>query len=518
MSLRSRCVLISIDGWGLTDKKDGDATVVANIPCMRRLLNGGEGETVFARLDASGLAVGLPPGVMGNSEVGHLTMGAGRVDFQDLVRINLSIEQKTLGSNETLVATFERARKGNGRLHLLGLVSDGGVHSHISHVKALLAEAAKAGVPKCFVHFFADGRDTPPKSATTYLADLLSFLRQARYGSLATVMGRFYAMDRDKRWERTKEAYEALVGGKGEATTAEQVVAAVEKRYAADESDEFLKPLIVDKDGIIRESDTLIFFDFRADRMRQIVETLGVKPPFAVDTPLPANLGVVQMTQYNKDFPLPVIFKPQVMDNVLAEWLSKQGLRQFHTAETEKYAHVTFFFNGGREKAFDNEDRVLVPSPKVATYDLKPEMSVAAVGVEVCKAIESGTYPFVMCNLAPPDMVGHTGVFDATVKACEATDVVIERIVATCAKHGYTLVITADHGNCEDMIDEDGRPKTSHSTNLVPLLIVNDKGVRLVRKEGGLSDVAPTVLTIMGLPVPKEMTGKSMVEATGPPR
>ena len=511
-SVLNKVCLIAIDGWGVSESKEGNAAFTADTPTFDKFWK----EGLHCRLDASGYSVGLPDGVMGNSEVGHLTMGAGRVQFQDLVRINKSVSENTLKDNETLQAMFSNAKSTSGRLHFLGLVSDGGVHSHISHLKSLVHAAKEAGVPNTYIHFFADGRDTPPTSGTNYVKDLQSFLKEEEYASLATVTGRYYAMDRDKRWERIKLAYEGLVGGVGEKTDVDNLVSSIEKRYEEGENDEFLKPLIIDQEGTIRDSDTLVFIDFRADRMRQISQTFADEPPFDSEISLPENLVVAQMTQYNASLPLPTLFAPSSMDNVLAEWLSKKGLQQYHTAETEKYAHVTFFFNGGRENAFENEDRGLVPSPKVATYDLQPEMNAAGVADSVIEALRKKHYDFVMCNFAPPDMVGHTGVMDAAVIACTATDKAIGRIYDACVEHGYVLVVTSDHGNCEEMLDEEGNPKTSHSTNDVPLFVQNipssSPSFVLEREYGGLSDVAPTILDLMGLEIPKEMTGKSMIK------
>lgn len=511
-----RVVLISIDGWGLSNDDKGNAIKKAQ-PAVMSQFEKPDSKWIHGQLDASGHAVGLPKGLMGNSEVGHLTMGAGRVQFQDLERINASIEDGSFVTNEVLVGAINRA-KGNGRLHLLGLVSDGGVHSHITHLFALLELAKQMGVPKTFVHFFADGRDTPPASAITYIEQLQAFMAKINYGVIASVTGRYYAMDRDKRWERIQIAYEGITLGKGEASSSADLVKTVKARYEAKETDEFLKPIIADTDGVLGDGDTMVFCNFRSDRMREIVECFAIEPKF--ETTKRADVAVYQFTQYNPAWAgrLPVVFAPQSMDNVLAEWISKQGIKQFHTAETEKYAHVTFFFNGGREVVFDGEERAMVPSPKVPTYDLKPEMSCAAVADEMIKAIESGNFPFIMCNFAPPDMVGHTGVFDATVEAVKHTDVAIGRVLDAAMKHNYVLVITSDHGNAEEMIDEHDRPKTAHTTRLVPLNIAWPLGTafpfKLARKQGGLADVAPTVLHIMGLPIPKEMTGKSMLEAT----
>jgi 2,3-bisphosphoglycerate-independent phosphoglycerate mutase len=509
VQVQQKVMLISIDGWGLSDEVKGNAVVEAETPIVDGLLK----NALAGSVDASGLSVGLPKGVMGNSEVGHLTMGAGRAQFQSLTRIDAAVEAKALLKQEAFANALERAKSGNGRMHFLGLVSDGGVHSHILHLFEMLREAKAYGVPNSYVHFFGDGRDTKPTSATKYIKQLQDYLEEQKYGSLATVTGRYYAMDRDTRWERIEKAYDGIVGGIGEESTPADLISLVEKRYAAGENDEFLTPIIVNKEGTVQDGDTCLFFDFRADRMRQITQCLGIEPKFEAKVRR-SDVSVTQMTEYDASFPLPVVFPPIDMSNVLGEWVSKHGLGQFHTAETEKYAHVTFFFNGGRETMYDGEERKLVSSPKVATYDLKPEMSVSEVADVVCETLATETFPFAVCNLAPPDMVGHTGVYDATVKAVTATDIAIGRIYETCKKHNYALLITSDHGNCEEMLDENGKPKTAHTTNPVFFIIANtgDK-FELARQDGGLADVAPTVLHIMGLRKPKEMTGESMLKA-----
>jgi 2,3-bisphosphoglycerate-independent phosphoglycerate mutase len=576
----------------LSSEKKGNAIANAHTPNMTSLSR----DFLHTKLDASGLSVGLPAGVMGNSEVGHLTMGAGRVDFQDLVRINQAIEQGDFAKNDTLQLAIRRAKAGNGRVHLLGLVSDGAVHSHIQHLFRFLEALKAGGVPQAYVHVFADGRDTPPTTAVKYIKDLQDFMTQqlGGYGRIASVQGRYFAMDRDKRWERVQIAYEALIAAKGdkvEQVAEDKLLELVQKRYDAGEKDEFLRPIIVQQtgsvaplDGLIADADTLIFINFRSDRMREITSIFAKMTeeiPSAADASLPfpqevarrKNLMVVGMTKYDEKVVLPTLFPPQTMTNVLPEWISRHNLSQFHTAETEKYAHVTFFFAGGQEASFPLEERALIPSPSVATYDLAPEMSQEAVGASVLQAIESGRFPFIMTNLAAPDMVGHTGHYDKAVIACTKCDEVIGTIWEACKKNksvwmnnrtahartartqdsskqsfahlcvacllcvglsfrcccsSYILVVTADHGNAEEMYASDGEsPKTSHTTNLIPLIVAapdSASGLPLKWKPeveatnndekkngGGLSDVAPTVLALMGLAVPKEMTGKPLL-------
>lgn len=400
----------------------------------------------YTELDASSLAVGLPEGLMGNSEVGHLNIGAGRVVWQDVVRIDQTIKKGELNKVDNIVKSFTRAKNGNGRLHLCGLVSDGGVHSHINHLFALLKVAKEIGISEVYIHFFGDGRDTDPKSGLGHLKDLIEFTKKESIGKLATLVGRFYIMDRDKRWERVETGLAALVEGKGEETA--DPVKVVEARYEAGETDEFLKPIIVNgKEARIQDNDTVFFFNYRSDRVREITQLLGGfdRDP-RPDYPYPKNISLTTMTRYNVQFPYDIAFPPQQMDNVLAEWLGKQGMKQFHTAETEKYAHVTFFFNGGVEKQFEGEERRLVESPKVQTYDLKPEMSAAAVGDSLAEGVASGKYEFCMNNFAPPDMVGHTGVYEAAIKGCTATDAEIGKVFEQCKKSGYIFFLTADHG------------------------------------------------------------------------
>ncbi|KAI1840720.1 hypothetical protein JX265_002084 [Neoarthrinium moseri] len=512
-----KACLIVIDGWGIPSKDspaNGDAITNANTPVMDELSKSATG---FTELEASSLAVGLPEGLMGNSEVGHLNIGAGRVVWQDVVRIDQTIKKGELAQNDVIKKTIDAAKNGNGRLHLCGLVSHGGVHSKQEHLYALLKAAKDAGIPKVFIHFFGDGRDTDPKSGAGYMEELVGKTKEIGIGQIATVVGRYYAMDRDKRWERVELALKGLVLGEGEESS--DPVKTVKERYEKGENDEFLKPIIVGgKDARIQDGDEVFFFNYRSDRVRQITQLLGgVDRSPRPDFPYP-KINLVTMTQYKLDYPFEIAFKPQHMGNVLAEWLGKQEVEQVHVAETEKYAHVTFFFNGGVEKAFAletrDESQDLVPSNKsVATYDKAPEMSAAGVGKQVVKRLAEQKFPFVMNNFAPPDMVGHTGVYEAAIVGCEATDKAIGEIYEGCKKEGYILFITADHGNAEEMKFPDGKPKTSHTTNKVPFIMANAPEGWSLKKgdEGVLGDVAPTILAAMGLPQPEEMTGSSLL-------
>ncbi|KAJ2805555.1 hypothetical protein H4R20_002047 [Coemansia guatemalensis] len=503
-----KACLIVIDGWGINPNKDarGDSIRDAATPVM----DGFEKNQQFTTLAAHGRSVGLPAGLMGNSEVGHLNIGAGRVVYQDIVRIDVALEEKQFGNMGAIKDSFERAKAGNGRLHMCGLVSDGGVHAHIKHLIGLLQAAKEAGVPTTYVHFFADGRDTSPRSTTTYLADLQQAISELGYGKIATIVGRYYAMDRDKRWERVQIAFDGMTLGRGEKS--DDPIKTVEERYAKDETDEFLKPIIVDEEGLVKDNDTMFFFDFRSDRMREITQAFGIKPtPF--DSRVPDNLHIATMTQYKSDYTFPVAFPPQKMTDVLAEWLAKKDVPQVHIAETEKYAHVTFFFNGGTEAQFKGEDRDLIPSPKVATYDLKPEMSSWEVAEKVSEEIGTGKYPFVMCNFAPPDMVGHTGDYDAACQAIAATDRAIGNIYEACKAHGYTLFVTADHGNAEKMLSDDGNtPHTAHTCSRVPFVMTSDEKKFVAEDDKhALCDVAPTLLSFMGVEIPENMTGHSLL-------
>lgn len=518
VQVEHKACLIVIDGWGIPSEsspKDGDAITNAETPVMDAFMK--NPEFGFTELEASSLAVGLPEGLMGNSEVGHMNIGAGRVCWQPVVQIDQTIKKGLLPKNEVISKMFQEAKE-IGRLHLAGLVSHGGVHSKQDHLCALLEVAKQIGIPKVYIHFFGDGRDTDPKSGVGYLQELLDKTKELGVGEVATIVGRYYAMDRDKRWERIEIALQGMILGEGEEST--DLVKTVKERYEKGENDEFLKPIIAGgKEARIKDGDKVFFFNYRSDRVREITQLLGgVDRSPRPDFPYPKNITLATMTQYKLEYPFELAFKPLHMGNVLAETLGTQKVKQVHVAETEKYAHVTFFFNGGVEKAFPLEERDpdqdLVPSNKsVSTYDKAPEMSAAGVAKQVCKRIGEQKYEFVMNNFAPPDMVGHTGVYEAAIIGVEATDKAIGEIYETCKKENYLLFITADHGNAEEMKFEDGKPKTSHTTNKVPFIMANHpKGWSLKKTdEGVLGDVAPTVLAAMGLKQPEEMTGTNLL-------
>jgi len=517
MGVENKSVLIVIDGWGIpveSSPKNGDAIAAAETPVMDAFQQNADG---YTELEASSLAVGLPEGLMGNSEVGHLNIGAGRVVWQDVVRIDQTIKKGELNKNEVIMKSFRDAKEGTGRLHLAGLISDGGVHAKQDHLYALLKVAKELEIPHVYIHFFGDGRDTDPKSGAGYMEDLLKQIKNIGIGEVATVVGRYYAMDRDKRWERVEVGLNAMCIGDGEESS--DPVKTIKERYEKKENDEFLKPIIVGgKEARIKDGDQVFFFNYRSDRVREITQLLGdVDRSPREDFPYPKNITLTTMTQYKLDYPFQIAFKPQHMGNVLAETLGTQGVNQVHVAETEKYAHVTFFFNGGVEKMFPletrDENQDLVPSNKsVATYDLAPEMSAMGVAKQVSKRVKEGKFEFVMNNFAPPDMVGHTGVYEAAIVGVATTDKAIGEVYETCKQEGYILFITSDHGNAEEMKFEDGKPKTSHTTNKVPFIMANaPKGWSLKKTDGVLGDVAPTILEAMGLKQPSEMTGSSLL-------
>ena len=505
---RRSVVLAILDGWGHRTVREANAVALAEVPVWRSVWD------VAPRtlLDASGRAVGLPEGQMGNSEVGHLNLGAGRVVMQDLVRIGAAIDRGEFASNPVLVDACERAKRSGGTLHLMGLVGQGGVHAHDDHLVALTQIAAARGVPRVAVHMLLDGRDSPPRSALGFVQTVLP--RLAPGTRIASVGGRFYGMDRDQRWERTARWYDVSVRGEGRRAT--DPLEVIRASYAADVTDEFVEPVVITENAgapvaPIRDGDVVVMWNFRADRLRQICRTL-IEPAFdGFPRGKPPAVHLVSMTRYDDSFGLPVAFTPQNMKNGLGPWLAEHGLRQYRTAETEKYAHVTYFFNGGAEPPNEGEDRVLVPSPKVTTYDLQPEMSAAGVTDRLCPAIESGTYDFLLVNYANGDMVGHTGSLPAAIKAVEAVDACVARVLASARAVGATVILTADHGNCELMVDpETGQPHTAHTTNPVPFLIVNHPGKYALRSGGALCDVAPTVLGLLGVPLPPEMTGRDL--------
>jgi len=520
--------LIILDGFGYSPKKEGNAIALADTPFLDYLW-----ETYpKGLLKASGEAVGLPEGQMGNSEVGHMNIGAGRIVWQDIVRITKAFKGGEAKENPTLKELFKTVKESGGKLHLVGLLSDGGVHSHIEHLFSLLELAKEAGVEKVCVHPILDGRDTPPKSAEKYLKALMEKLKELGVGKVGTLGGRYYYMDRDKRWERTEEAYNALVLGKGR--KAPEPLSALEDAYNRGETDEFVKPYVISEDCLIEDGDGVFFFNFRADRMRQIVSAIAL-PDFSgferKKVVKPAM--VATMTLYDETFPFKVAFPPQELKNVLGEVLSKRGHRQLRAAETEKYAHVTYFFNGGREEPFPGEERILVPSPKVATYDLKPEMSAEEVAERVVEKIKKGGYKLVVVNFANPDMVGHTGNLEAAIKAIETVDRCVKRVVKATLENGGVAIVTADHGNSEQMVDpETGEPWTAHTTNPVPFIVVkgacgaygvkrrDKEDVKLPDEFGGvpvvgiLGDIAPTILYILGEEIPPEMEGSVIVEGS----
>jgi 2,3-bisphosphoglycerate-independent phosphoglycerate mutase len=471
------------------------------------------GKYSHSRLNASGLSVGLPDGQMGNSEVGHMNIGAGRVVYQDLVKINKAIEEKVMDKNEVYLDAINYAQENSKKLHLIGLVSDGGVHSHINHLKGLVSIANDQGLKEVYVHVLTDGRDTDPKSGMGFIRELQDHL-DATTGKIATVIGRYYAMDRDKRWERVKLAYDALVKGEGEHTT--DIFSAIQKSYDADVTDEFIKPIIHVDDNdqplaMIEPGDVVFGFNFRTDRLREITIAL-TQQDFPEQDMKTMDLYYVTMTNYDNSFKdIKIIFEKDNLENTLGETLSTRGKKQIRIAETEKYPHVTFFFSGGREKPFNGESRILCPSPKVATYDLKPEMSAYEIRDKIIPELNKGDVDFVCLNFANPDMVGHTGDFQAAVIACETVDSCTQSVVEAALNNDYAVIIIADHGNSDFMINDDGTPNTAHTTNLVPCILV-DNELRPNMKDGKLGDLAPTILTLMGEEIPAEMTGEVLIE------
>ncbi|NPV27236.1 MAG: 2,3-bisphosphoglycerate-independent phosphoglycerate mutase [Firmicutes bacterium] len=503
-----------LDGWGESSSHQGNAITLAQIPNYHRLKQ----EYPYTTLEASGEAVGLPGGQMGNSEVGHLNIGAGRVVYQELTRIDRAIKSGEFFANPVLIAAMDQVAQKKTALHLMGLLSDGGVHSHIEHLFALLKMAKERGLTRVWVHTFLDGRDVPPANAQEYIDALEARMRTLGVGAIATVMGRFYAMDRDKRWERVEKAYDAMVRGQGvhQATFAQ---VAVQQSYERRVTDEFVEPtVIVDEQGkpraTVQDGDAIIFFNFRADRAREITRAFVDRDFDGFKRQKWPRTHYVCMTQYDVQIQAPVAFPPQNLENTLGEVLAKHGLKQLRIAETEKYAHVTFFFNGGVEEPNPGEDRILIPSPKVATYNLKPEMSALEVTERVIREIEADRYDVIILNYANPDMVGHTGILDAAVQAITVVDQCLGQVVEAVLARGGKVMITADHGNVEEMIDpKTGQPHTAHTLGRVPFILVDPERRQVKLRSGALEDIAPTILQLLGIPKPAEMTGESLIIA-----
>ncbi len=506
------CMLMILDGWGINASSKGNAVVLAKTPYLDKLKK----EYSDTSLLCSGEAVGLPKGIMGNSEVGHLNIGAGRVVYQNILRIDSAIRSGKFFKNDKLNSVMSQVRADNSALHLMGLVSDGCVHSKLNHLFALLDMADKKGLTNVYVHAILDGRDTPPDSGAGYLKSLQDYINTINFGSIATICGRFYAMDRDNRWDRTEKAFRLYTRGEG--IKENDPVEAVRNAYLRDESDEFVRPLVItDEDAnplaTIQDGDGIIFFNFRADRARQIASAFTDQAfEFFKRESSPELCDFVCMTLYDRKLAIPVAFSPVYMDGILGEAISKHGLRQLRIAETEKYAHVTYFFNGGAEKPFPLEDRCLIPSPReIQTYDRKPEMSARMVTKEVISRLHSNNYDLIVLNFANMDMVGHTGILNAAIKACESVDGCVEKIVNSVRAQGGVVMITADHGNAEEMIDKNGHIHTAHTTNPVPFILVDDTQKDVDLRSGSLKDIAPTILDIMGINIPEQMTGRSLI-------
>ena len=504
-------VLMVLDGYGLNDRTEGNAIALANTPVMDKLMK----ECPFVKGQASGLAVGLPDGQMGNSEVGHMNIGAGRIIYQDLTRITKAIEDGDFFKNKALLAAMDNCKKNDSDLHLWGLLSDGGVHSHITHLYGLLEMAKKQGLSKVYVHAFLDGRDTPPASGKEFIEELEKKMKEIGVGKIASLSGRYYAMDRDNNWDRVQKAYDSLT--KGEGVQAEDAVKAMEDSYAKDVTDEFVVPFVVTKDGAatatIKENDSVVFFNFRPDRARELTRTFCDDSFDGFERGDRVKTTFVCFTEYDATIENKMVaFVKESITNTFGQFLADNGLKQARIAETEKYAHVTFFFNGGVEEPNEGEDRILVKSPKVATYDLKPEMSAYEVCDKLVGAIKSENYDVIVINFANPDMVGHTGVQEAAIKAVEAVDECVGKAVEALKEVDGQMFICADHGNAEQLIDEEtGEPFTAHTTNPVPFILVNADPAYKLREGGCLADIAPTLIELMGMQQPAEMTGKSLL-------
>jgi 2,3-bisphosphoglycerate-independent phosphoglycerate mutase len=506
--MAKKIILVIMDGWGLGKVASADAIQHAHVPFTKSLYSNYPNTT----LTTCGELVGLPEGQMGNSEVGHLNLGAGRIVYQELQRINVAVRDGSFAQNDTFLNSVRYAKANKKAFHLLGLVSDGGVHSHINHLKAIVDICKAQGLEEVYIHAFTDGRDCDPKSGLGFITELQQHLNNS-VGKIASVSGRYYAMDRDKRWERVKLAYDAMVNGIGQKAT--DAIAAVENSYKNNVTDEFILPTIIIDEGqqplaTIKEGDAVLCFNFRTDRCREITQVL-TQSDFPEHGMHKLSLRYTTMTQYDHSYKnVNVIFQNDDLKNTLGEILQQHGLKQIRIAETEKYPHVSFFFSGGREVPFEGEKRIMVPSPKVATYDLKPEMSAFELTDALIPEIENKTADFICLNYANTDMVGHTGVWDAAIKAAETVDKCVERVVTTGLKNGYTIFLTADHGNSDYLINEDGSPNTAHTLNPVPFFIIDNEWKGII-KPGKLGDIAPTILTMMNLPIPKEMTGDILI-------
>jgi 2,3-bisphosphoglycerate-independent phosphoglycerate mutase len=505
--MHKKVILMILDGWGKSPDPKVSAPDNANIPFIKSLYT----QYPNAQLRTDGLSVGLPEGQMGNSEVGHMNLGAGRIIYQDLVKINLAVADKSLGKEKVLVDAFQYAKDNHKNVHFLGLVSDGGVHSHTSHLKGLIDAAQESGLKNVFIHAFTDGRDVDPKSGKSYILDLQNYIQNTSV-KLASIIGRYYAMDRDKRWERIKKAYDLIVNGIG--THTQNASQSIEKSYGQGITDEFIAPILMvdaadNAIATIRENDVVIFFNFRTDRGRQLTEALSQRD-FHEQNMHKLNLYYVTMTSYDESYQnVKVIYSKENLTDTLGEILEKNHKKQIRIAETEKYPHVTFFFSGGRELPFEGETRILKNSPKVATYDLKPEMSAFELADALVPELEKGEVDFVCLNFANGDMVGHTGIMEAAIKACEAVDKCAEKVITAALANNYTTIVIADHGNCETMINPDGSPNTAHTTNPVPIILV-DKELKTIQN-GILSDIAPTILALMGIEKPKAMNQNSLL-------
>ena len=505
--MSKKVILVIMDGWGLGKVAKADAIQHAHVPFVTSLYQQYPNTTLVT----CGEEVGLPDGQMGNSEVGHLNLGAGRIVYQELQRINVAIKTGEFASHPTLIQSIQYAKQNNKPLHLIGLVSDGGVHAHTQHLKALCDLCKSEGLTNVFIHAFTDGRDTDPKSGQSFVESLEAHLNKS-VGKIASISGRYYAMDRDKRWERVQLAYNAMVKGAG--STAKSALEAIQENYAKDVTDEFILPTVITENGqpiaTIQDGDAVICFNFRTDRCREITEVLTQKDFPELDMHA-LKLHYTTMTKYDETFKnVHIVFENDNLINTLGEVLAKNNKKQIRIAETEKYPHVTFFFSGGREQTFEGETRIMAASPKVATYDLQPEMSAAELTDKILPEINAGNPDFICLNYANADMVGHTGVFSAVVKAVETVDACVEKVVTAGLKNGYTIFLTADHGNADYMMNEDGSPNTAHSLNLVPFFII-DKNWKGTIQPGKLGDLAPTILQMMDLPIPKEMTGKVLI-------